>query len=171
MARRLVRFDPTDRRACNPVYVGTADAHTMFADGYPVLVISTASIDALNDKLVDAGHAPVGIERFRPNIVLAGLEPHDEDRLLTYHISTAAGSVVLKPVKPCARCPIPNIDPATAQSSPEVGDMLQTYRRDARVNDGITFGMNAIVISGLPSEGEPDVVLCVGQTVAGEFNF
>jgi uncharacterized protein YcbX len=63
------------------------------------------------------------------------------------HIATGQGEVQLKPVKPCARCPIPNVDPATA-SSPEVGDTLQGYRQDARLNGAVTFGMNAIVLAG-----------------------
>ena len=59
-----------------------------------------------------------------------GLEllPHDEDRLDWLQIATAQGAVRLRPVKPCPRCPIPNIDPATALSSPEVSDVLQGYR-------------------------------------------
>jgi uncharacterized protein YcbX len=162
---RMVRFDPDFKRLSSLKWTGGVEAPNQFADGFPVLVASTASIDALNVKLVAAGHAPVGIERFRPNIVLAGLDPHDEDRLLTYQIATDTGTVVLKPVKPCARCPIPNIDPASAQSSPEVGDMLQSYRQDARVNGAVTFGMNAIVMGGM------DSTLRVGQAVSGEFNF
>ena len=63
--------------------------------------------------------AAVGIERFRPNIVLAGIEAHDEDRVDTMHIATAEGEVLLRPVKPCARCPIPDIDPATGSAAPK----------------------------------------------------
>ncbi len=162
---RMVRFDPDFKRLSSLKWTDGVEAPNQFADGFPLLVTSTASIDALNDKMVAAGHAPVGIERFRPNIVLAGLQAHDEDRLLTCQITTESGVVVLKPVKPCPRCPIPNIDPATAQSSPEVGDLLQSYRQDARVNGAVTFGMNAIVISGM------DATLRVGQAVSGQFDF
>lgn len=165
---RMVRFDPDFKRLSSLKWTGGVEAPNQFSDGYPVLVTSTASIDALNDKLVAAGHAPVGIERFRPNIVLAGLDAHDEDRLQTLHIALEAGEageVILKPVKPCPRCPIPNIDPATAKSSPEVGDMLQSYRQDARVDGRITFGMNAMVLQGV------DSVLRVGQAVTANFKF
>jgi uncharacterized protein len=168
---RLVRFDPEVERLSSLKWTDGVLAPNQFADGFPVLVASTGSIDELNRKLLEAGHAAVGVERFRPNIVLGGLEPHDEDRLLSYQVSTASGTVVLRPVKPCARCPIPNIDPATAQSSPAVGDTLQTYRQDARMDGAITFGMNAIVISGLGADDGPDTVLRVGQAVAGEFDF
>jgi uncharacterized protein YcbX len=89
-------------------------------------VTSTASLDELNTRLGAAGHAPVGMPRFRPNVVLAGVEAHDEDRVGALRIDTGHGaSALIEPVKPCGRCPIPNIDPATATSSPEVSDTLQ----------------------------------------------
>jgi uncharacterized protein YcbX len=105
------------------------------------------------------------MERFRPNIVLEGLDEHDEDRMDAMHFHSDSGPVELRPVKPCPRCPIPNIDPVTATSSPAVGDMLQTYRQDARMDGAITFGMNAIVVSG------QDQTLRVGQVVRGNFRF
>ena len=168
---RMVRFDPDHKRLSSMKWTEGLEAANQFSDGFPILVVSTASLDGLNAKLLAAGHAPVGIERFRPNIVLAGLDAHDEDRLQTLHVALDAGEageqdeVILKPVKPCARCPIPNIDPATASSSPEVGDMLQRYRQDARVGGAVTFGMNAIVMQGI------DKALRVGQTVTGDFVF
>ncbi|MBP6851311.1 MAG: MOSC N-terminal beta barrel domain-containing protein [Rhodoferax sp.] len=162
---RLVRFDPDHRRLSNLTWTSGAEAPNQFSDGYPVLVASTASLDGLNRRLLAAGSPAVGMERFRPNIVLQGLDEHDEDRMTEWHIATADGAVVLRPVKPCPRCPIPNIDPQTATSSPEVGDMLQTYRQDARVNGAVTFGMNAIIVSG------QDQTLRVGQPVQGNYRF
>ncbi|MDZ4126122.1 MAG: MOSC N-terminal beta barrel domain-containing protein, partial [Hydrogenophaga sp.] len=143
---RLARFDPAVRRLCSPKWTGGREATTQFADGFGLLVASTASLAELNERLVVAGHAPVDMRRFRPNIVLAGLEAHDDDRLGPLHITTADGEAVIETVKPCARCPIPNIDPVTATSSPAVGDTLQGYRQDARLNGAVTFGMNAIVL-------------------------
>lgn len=162
---RLVRFDPEHRRLSSLKWTGGVEALNQFSDGFPLLVLGQASLDEFNGRLQAAGHAPVGVERFRPNIVLAGLEAHDEDRLDTLHIATGEGEVILKPVKPCPRCPIPNIDPATALSSPEVADTLQAYRRDARLNGAVTFGMNAIVLAGM------DAVLRTGQTMAADFRF
>ena len=162
---RMVRFDPDHKRLANLTWTKGVEAMTQFADGFPMLVLSQASLDALNVKLVAAGQAKVGIERFRPNIVIGGLEAHDEDRLNQLTIATETGAVQMALVKPCPRCPIPNIDPATATSSPTVGDMLQTYRQDARVGGSITFGMNAISTSGF------DAVLRVGQPVGGIFAF
>lgn len=162
---RLVRFDPAHRRLSSLKWTGGIEAPNQFSDGFPVLVSSEASLAELNARLVAAGHAAVGMERFRPNVVLAGVQAHDEDRLEVLHIATDSGVVELKPVKPCARCPIPNIDPATAESSPAVGDTLQAYRQDARLGGAITFGMNAIILQG---DGQ---VLRVGQGVTASFNF
>ena len=168
---RLVRFDPDHKRLSDKAWTGEVEALNQFNDGFALLVISEASLAQLNSKLGAAGQASVGMSRFRPNIVLGNaldgdaLAPHDEDRLEVLHIATQQGTVQLKPVKPCPRCPIPNIDPATALSSPEVGDMLQTYRQDARMNGALTFGMNAIVLTGI------DQPLKVGQTVNSNYRF
>jgi uncharacterized protein YcbX len=162
---RLVRFDPEHKRLSSLDWTGGVEATNQFADGYPLLVASEGSLAELNERLAAAGHDAVGIERFRPNIVLAGIESHDEDRVDALHIETAEGEAELKPVKPCTRCPIPDIDPATGVSSPEVGDMLRTYRADARVDGRITFGMNCIVLQGV------EHMLKVGQAVGANYRF
>jgi uncharacterized protein len=162
---RLVRFDPEHKRLSSLDWTDGVEATNQFADGYPLLVASEGSLAELNERLAAAGHDAVGIERFRPNIVLAGIESHDEDRVDALHIETAGGEAELKPVKPCTRCPIPDIDPVTGVSSPEVGDMLRTYRADARVEGRITFGMNCIVLQGV------EHVLKVGQVVGANYRF
>jgi len=163
---RLVRFDPAHRRLSNPKWTGGAEAQNQFSDGFAVLVASEGSLADLNARLVAAGHGTVGIERFRPNIVLAGVEPHDEDRVDLLRIATGEGEgATLRPAKPCTRCPIPDIDPATARRSPEVGDTLRAYRADARVGGAVTFGMNATVASGI------DHLLRVGQAVRANYVF
>ena len=162
---RLVRFDPEHKRLSNMAWTQGVEAPNQFADGFPLLVISTASLDGLNRRLIAQGHTAVTMERFRPNIVLSGVDEHDEDRVGDITISTATQEVFLRPVKPCPRCPIPNIDPLTATVSPEVGDSLQTYRQDPRVGGAITFGINAIVIDGV------DLQLKVGQPVSGNYRF
>ncbi|MDB5957557.1 MOSC N-terminal beta barrel domain-containing protein [Ramlibacter sp.] len=162
---RLVRFDPEHRRPSETDWTQGAEALNQFSDGFPLLVTSTASLELLNEKLAAAGHAAVGIERFRPNIVLEGVEPHDEDRLELLRIAGEDGEVVLRAVKPCTRCPIPNIDPATAEVDPIVTDTLQGYRRNERMRGKITFAMNAIVVEGL------DRTLRVGQAVSADWKF
>ncbi len=155
---RLVRFDPGWRRLSPARWTQGVEASNRFSDGFPVLVLSSASLAELNERLLAAGHEAVGIERFRANLVLGGIESHDEDRLaeLAFPIENG-GMVRLQPVKPCARCPIPDIDPGTAQSGSSVRETLQTYRQDRRLMGAITFGMNAIVregAGGLLSEGQ-----------------
>ena len=149
------------------------EALNQFSDGYPLLVLSEASLAGLNGRLQGAGHAPVSMARFRPNIVLGAtpgpaaeaLAAHDEDRLDELQVSTEQGVARLKPVKPCARCPIPNIDPETAASSPEVNDMLQSYRQDPRLDGALSFGMNLIRLDG------EDHLLRVGQVVRAGYRF
>ena len=166
---RLVRFDPEYLRLSSKKWTGDLDAHTQFADGFAVLVTSEASIDDLNERLVAKGHEAVGVERFRPNVVLGGVDAHDEDRIDGVHIAVGQGdeadTAELRHVKPCARCPIPNIDPATAQSSPAVSDTLSTYRSDKRLDGAITFGMNAVVARGAGQ------LLRVGQRFGAHYCF
>jgi uncharacterized protein len=162
---RLVRFDPEHPRLSNAKWTLGAEALNQFSDGFPLLVVSTASLDQLNAKLASAGHAPVGIERFRPNLVLDGLQAHDEDRLDLIRIETAEGEVQLRPVKPCPRCPIPNIDPATAEINPVVTDTLQGYRRNEVVGGAVSFGMNAIIVAGM------EATLRAGQAVRANYRF
>ena len=163
---RLVRFDPQHKRLSKRKWTGEVEALNQFADAFPLLVISEASLTELNEKLAAAGHAAVGMERFRPNIVLAGIEAHDEDRVDELHVDTGEGAqVLLRPVKPCSRCSIPDVDPATAASSPEVGDMLRSYRADPRLDGAITFGMNLIVLEGI------EQALRVGQPVGANLRF
>ena len=143
---RLVRFDDSHPRRVNPDYAGTSGATTLYADGYPLLVIGQASLDDLNGKLAARGLVTLPMNRFRPNVVVDGLDPYDED-----HVDTLAiGDVVLKLVKPCVRCEITTTDQDTARRSQEPLHTLSTYRRDDRLA-GVTFGMNAIVAKGVGS--------------------
>lgn len=162
---RLVRFDPEYRRLSSMEWTGGVEAPNRFADGFPLLLASQASMDELNVRLQAAGHAAAGIERFRPNVVLAGVDAHDEDRVDLVRVDAQEGEIHLQPVKPCSRCPIPDIDPATAESNPSVGDTLRTYRKDQRLDGAITFGMNAIVRQGAGQ------MLRVGQRVAANLRF
>jgi hypothetical protein len=168
---RLVRFDPDHKRVSSSVWTGNVQALNQFSDGFPLLVVSVASLAQLNSKLIASGSAAVSMSRFRPNIVLAAspagteLSPHDEDRLALLHITTEQGILQIKPVKPCPRCPIPNVDPGTGLTSPQVGDMLQSYRSDLRVNGAVTFGMNAVVIAGFEQTLKP------GQGAVANYRF
>ncbi|MDE2567101.1 MAG: MOSC domain-containing protein, partial [Burkholderiales bacterium] len=156
---RLVRFDPDERRLSDPAWTGLQPAATAFADGFALLVANAASLDELNARLAARGAAPVAMARFRPNLVLQGLAPYDEDHLAAIEIDTPEGPVRLRLVKPCVRCAIPNLDPDSAEAGPEPGATLAGYRADPRLQGGITFGVNAVVEQGL------DCVLRPGQAV------
>ena len=156
---RLVRFDSRQRRLSSLQWTGGLEAPNQFADGYPLLVLTQGAIDELNSRLLAKGHAAVALQRFRPNLVIDGFAPHAEDRLTALHV--AGAQVQLELVKPCNRCPVPDIDPLTALHTLEVGQTLREYRRDVRLNGAVTFGMNAIVSEGVGR------LLRVGQRVAG----
>jgi uncharacterized protein YcbX len=130
-----------------------------------VLVTNTASLDELNARLAARGVAPVTMQRFRPNIVLTGLLAFDEDHIGDITVTTAEGPVVLRLVKPCARCSIPDVDPLTAETAHAVGDTLAGYRADLRLNGAITFGMNAVIVSGV------ECLLRPGQAATVNWNF
>ena len=127
-----------------------------FADGFPLLVLSLASLQALNERLVAAGHAPVTMDRFRPNIVVDGIEAFDEDHIA----SMTFGPVTLGLVKPCKRCRLPDVDQTTGALGVQPGLMLAQFRA---FEEGIMFGQNAIVTAGAQTE------LAVGDK--GEYVF
>jgi hypothetical protein len=146
---RLARFDPEGRRLANRRWTGTLEAQTSFQDGFPLLVASVASLDEINRRLALAGESPVTMARFRPNLVLGGLDAHGEDHLDEIVFDTADGPVRLKLVKPCARCPIPDVEPTTGMAGHVVGDVLAQYRADRRLDGALTFGMNAVIVEGI----------------------
>lgn len=143
-ACRLVRFHPHAKRFASAKWTGEVAAPTLFSDEYPVLIISEASLDDLNQKLAVQGREALPMNRFRPNIVISGVEAFEED----YAASIRIGKAVLKPVKPCARCTIPSVDQTTGIVGSNPLDVLQIYRANPIVDGGITFGMNAILLEG-----------------------
>jgi uncharacterized protein YcbX len=162
---RLVRFDPEEQRLSDPAWAGTVQAPNQFADGFPVLVANSASLAELNGRLAARGQPPVTMQRFRPNLVLDGLQPWDEDHIDEIDITTAEGVVTLRLVKPCSRCSIPNVDPTTAESSAEPSLTLAGYRSDPRLDGAITFGMNAVIVRGV------EHTLRTGQPVTVRYKF
>lgn len=141
---RLVRFHPDAVRTTSGTWTDGEKFPTLFADAYPMLVIGEASLEDLNLKLVAQGRPALPMNRFRPNLVVAGLAAFEEDFAQTLTI----GSAVLQPVKPCPRCPIPSVDQATGIIGPDPLDVLMTYRSNPKVDGGIAFGMNAILRAG-----------------------
>jgi uncharacterized protein YcbX len=157
---RLVRFDPAHRRISSTEWTGAVEALNLFSDGYPILLISQASLDDLNDKLTRAGRQALPMNRFRPNIVLADVGPYEED----YLESLQAGGITFKPVKPCPRCPVPSIEQSTGEFGPDPLDILSQYRSD-ELTGGVIFGQNLIALEGV------GLTVTVGQEFAAEWNF
>jgi uncharacterized protein YcbX len=129
---RLVRLADDDARPLASSSAQPGD-RVSFADGFPFLLISRASLDELNRRL----SLPVAMERFRPNIVVAGCEPHDEDG---WH-RLSIGEVVFRVAKPCARCVVVTVDQATGERGREPLRTLSTYRT---VDGQVHFGQNLI---------------------------
>ena len=103
--------------------------------------------------------------RFRPNLVLDGLDAHGEDALDEIAFDTPGGPVRLKMAKPCSRCEIPDVDPRTGVPGHAVGDALAAYRADPRLDGAITFGMYAVIVEGLERE------LAVGMAGGATYKF
>jgi uncharacterized protein len=163
---RLARFDPDVRRLASAQWTKAIESRTAFADGFPLLVTSTASLNELNRRLVDAGHDAVPMQRFRPNIVIDGLaDAHGEDFIDTLTIESADGPVLIKLVKPCGRCTIPDVNPATAEQGHSVADTMLAYRANERIGGALAFGQNAVIVSGVGHR------LRVGAAVQAELAF
>ncbi|WP_310633428.1 MOSC N-terminal beta barrel domain-containing protein [Paraburkholderia sp.] len=168
---RLVRFAHDVTRLASRKWTNDEAVPTQFADGFPILVTSESSLADLNARLAAKGAPAVPMSRFRPNIVVDGGEAFDEDFIDTLSIEGESGAeeIVLRFVKPCARCPITTIDQLSgerdAQWPAEPLDTLQTFRVDARVDGGLTFGQNAMVVAGAGAR------LAVGAQAQWEYRF
>jgi uncharacterized protein YcbX len=147
---RLLRFDATSPRAASRNWVGDAlggpGALTRFTDGFPLLVVSSASLAALNARLAAQGRPEASMTRFRPNLVVDGLEAFGEDAIDTLAVP---GGPTLRLVKPCTRCTITEVDPRTGVREGGLLRLLATFRADPRQGGAVTFGQNAIVADGL----------------------
>ena len=155
----MVRFATEFTRAVEEDFLDGGAAHTYFSDGYPFLVATTGSLDALNQALVAGGHAPVPMNRFRPNIVVESDEAWAEDRWAT--LTEQNGTFQLALRKPCKRCKITTIDQHTA-AVPAPAEPLKTL---IELNTqpslkGAHFGQNATLLEGAGS------VIRVGDRLA-----
>ena len=137
---RLVRQDPAQPRHANTQYAPELTP-VSFADAYPILMISRASLEDLNRRLP----APIPMTRFRPNVVIEGVEPYAEDAMTRFR----AGPVVLRGIKRSDRCPITTTDQISGVRDPHQQPLrtLATYRHDY-VLKGVVFGQNCVVESG-----------------------
>ena len=137
VACSLVFMPNGSRRTVDPRY---ATGINSFSDGFPYLILSQASLDDLNARMDVA----LSMERFRPNIVIAGGDAHQED--LWKEI--AVGNARFDLVKPCGRCAITTTDQRTGERGKEPLRTLATYRRRKGTEGAVVvdFGMNAMAI-------------------------
>lgn len=129
---RLV-YQPTDSvRAVNPDFANTDDQCAL-SDGFPFLLIGENSLNALNQAM----SLTVTMNRFRPNLVISGCGSYAEDAWRDITI----GEIGFRLPKPCSRCVVPTIDPATGEYGKEP---LTTLNRLRKWNNKVYFGQNAI---------------------------
>ena len=151
VACRLVRIADERARRVDPDYAEPGD-HVSFADGYPLLLIGDASLADLNEK----APGPAEMARFRPNLTVSGAGAYAEDGWRRVRV----GAVEFDVVKPCDRCVMTTVDPATGVKNEQLEPLrtLSTYRRDR--SRGILFGVNLIPRSlGQVSVGDEVEVL------------
>lgn len=147
---RLVYMDAPAVRAVKPAHAQPGD-EVSFADGFPLLLISQAALDALNARLA----TPLPMLRFRPNLVVTGTAPHAEDDWRRFRI----GEVEFDAVKSCTRCVFTTVDAERGDFDPS-GEPLRTLKTYRRGPDGITFGMNLIARGqGTLRVGDPVTLL------------
>ena len=131
----LVVMPESSHRKMDPRYA-VQEESVSFADGMPYVMIGQASLDDLNGRLSD----PVGMDRFRPNLVFSGGEAYVEDQFKQLQI----GEVEFQVVKPCARCVMITVNQQTGEKGKEPLATLATYRT---VNNKVYFGQNAVALA------------------------
>lgn len=148
---RLVYQPEQSIRAVDPSYAKPGD-QAAFSDGFPFLIISEASLRALNNAM----QLNLSMMRFRPNLVIDGCEAYAEDSWREIRIN----EIGFRLPKPCSRCSVPAIDPDTALSGKEP---LQTLNRLRKWNNNVYFGQNALHDNlGELAVGDPVRVLKTG---------
>ena len=132
---RLVKLPSDARRGVDPTYVNDPEAQVSFADGFPFLLISEASLGDLNTRL----ETPLPMNRFRPNFVTQGNTSYEEDRWRKIRIN----GIVYDIVKPCGRCVVTTTDQDTGIVQPK--EPLRTLSKYRRAQNGnVMFGQNVM---------------------------
>ena len=141
-ACRLVYMPESTQRFSNPTFAG-AGQMVGFADGYAYLIIGEASLADLALRLTARNQKQLPMNRFRPNIVLAGSPAYAEDGFKDITV----GEARLRAVKPCGRCEVTTTDQSTGEvRGPEPLATLGTYRNSDEF--GVMFGMNLVTLHG-----------------------
>ncbi|MFJ3793663.1 MOSC domain-containing protein [Kitasatospora sp. NPDC090091] len=158
---RLVHLDDPRARPVDPEFSAPGDTVSM-ADGFPLLLATTASLDTLNTLIAQAdpdGHETLPMERFRPNVVVGGAEAWAEDGWRRIRI----GELTFKVVKPCGRCVVTTTDQETGERrGPEP---LRTLAKHHRLLKKAAFGQNLIPERPAGVEGDALGTLRIGDEV------
>ena len=155
---RLVRFAPEGVRPVDPAYMDGDSADTAFSDGYPFLIVSEASLAAVNVQLLANGVEAVPMARFRPNIVLSGMSAFGENDCKTLTATDASYRFTLR--KPCQRCKTTTVDQRTGViANPKEPLRTLTAMNPYPHLSGAYFGQNATLTLG------HGVVMKVGDQV------
>jgi uncharacterized protein len=134
---RLVFMPDDSLRKVDERYAVNENNITNLSDGYPILLVSQSSLDDLNSRL----EKPVPMNRFRPNIVITGANPYEEDEMAEFVIR----GIHFYGVKLCARCAITTINQDSLEKSKEPLKTLSAYRRNG---NNTWFGQNVIYTAG-----------------------
>ncbi len=139
LSLRLVRIGQAFDRPVKPSKAQPGDV-VSFADAYPFLAISEASLADLNDRLAARDEDALPMNRFRPNLVVADCDPYAEDAWTKIQIN----ETVFRNAGLCGRCIVTTTDQFTAQRGKEPLKTFATYRRDRDDHTQVNFGTNLI---------------------------
>ena len=141
-AATLVRPSSSMHREPDATFRGEIAAPVNFPDAYPLLICNTASLADLQSRMPAGEDLPMN--RFRPNVVIEGCAAYDEDRI--HELSDA--DVRLRLVKACTRCATTTVDQHSGRAGSDPLPVLRGYRLDRKLK-GVTFGQNAVIVSGV----------------------
>ena len=111
-------------------------------------LVFSPSVAAVDADLAAQGRGPADPRRYRPNIVLS-MPPGDagvefiEESLEALEWPQGDATLPLPITAPCLRCPVPNVDPASAEVDVTVGDTLARLARARRADGAVVFGVYA----------------------------
>lgn len=150
---RLVRMNNEKMRS-RKLSVAPYMTDMSYADGYPFLILSRASVAQLNAELMEFGESSVDIRQFRANLIVDECQPFEEDKLKSFRV----GDCHFNMIKPCARCQVITVDQDTGQPSKQP---LKHLAKTRNSGNKVIFGMNAAFVSGSQINVDDEVIKAV----------
>ena len=144
---RIVQFNTDYKRNVDANYLKGEQSHTGFSDGYPFLLANETTLTLLNQKLKDKNESNVGIERFRPNIIVKGIDAFEEFNIDSLVHANKQFSFGLR--KPCQRCKVTTVNQFTGEISNPKEPLKTLVEINPLVDKkGAYFGMNSTLLTG-----------------------